>query len=51
MYNKPQNFIRYFRKMEQITPGQYRELFHSKSKRAAEQQETSSAETFAAKKE
>ncbi|WP_240414015.1 helix-turn-helix domain-containing protein [Paenibacillus periandrae] len=51
MYNKPQNFIRYFRKMEQVTPGQYRELFHSKSKRAAEQQGTSNAEASATKKE
>ncbi|WP_028549044.1 helix-turn-helix domain-containing protein [Paenibacillus sp. UNC451MF] len=30
MYNKPQNFIRYFRKMEGMTPGQYRESFHGK---------------------
>jgi YesN/AraC family two-component response regulator len=26
MYNRPQNFIRYFRKLEGITPKQYREL-------------------------
>lgn len=28
-YNIAQNFIRYFRKMENITPGQYRELHKS----------------------
>jgi AraC-like DNA-binding protein len=26
-YNNPQNFIRYFRKQERMTPGQYREKF------------------------
>ncbi|MGV2787726.1 helix-turn-helix domain-containing protein, partial [Clostridium perfringens] len=25
-YTNPQNFIRFFRKMENITPGQYRQL-------------------------
>ncbi|WP_028547399.1 AraC family transcriptional regulator [Paenibacillus sp. UNC451MF] len=29
MYNKPQNFIRYFRKLEGMTPGQFRELRHT----------------------
>ncbi|WP_171653934.1 helix-turn-helix domain-containing protein [Paenibacillus foliorum] len=32
MYNKPQNFIRYFRKLEGVTPGQFRESFHAKNK-------------------
>ncbi|MCR8636723.1 helix-turn-helix domain-containing protein [Paenibacillus radicis (ex Xue et al. 2023)] len=32
MYNKPQNFIRYFRKMEGVTPGQFRESFLAKDK-------------------
>lgn len=30
-YTNPQNFIRFFRKMENMTPGQYREL-HSRNK-------------------
>ena len=30
LYNKPQNFIRYFRKMEGMTPGQYRDAYHRK---------------------
>ncbi|WP_167859442.1 helix-turn-helix domain-containing protein [Paenibacillus cymbidii] len=29
-YNTPANFIRYFRKMEGTTPGQYREQYWSK---------------------
>ncbi|WP_282942824.1 helix-turn-helix domain-containing protein [Paenibacillus sp. RC67] len=33
MYNMPQNFIRYFRKMEGITPKQYRDLSQMKSEK------------------
>jgi two-component system response regulator YesN len=28
-YQNPQNFIRYFRKMENMTPGEYRKKYHS----------------------
>ncbi|MFE5320838.1 helix-turn-helix domain-containing protein [Paenibacillus sp. NPDC056579] len=41
MYNMPQNFIRYFRKMEGITPKQYRDLSQTKSEREATVQKAS----------
>ncbi|TBL72420.1 helix-turn-helix domain-containing protein [Paenibacillus thalictri] len=40
LYNKPQNFIRYFRKLEGITPKQYRELSRTKKQDEPEVRQT-----------